>query len=611
MSKKTELEFQSEIKQLLHILVFSLYKDREIFLRELISNSVDALNKVQFELLQNRVEEDRELELKIDIKIDKEKKMIVVEDTGIGMTRKELIDNIGTVAHSGTMEFLKKASKKMKEGDKLDIIGKFGVGFYSVFMVAKEVKIITKSFKINSNGYLWYSEGNEKYTIEKQDKQNRGTRIEIYLKDDAKEFLSEEKIKFIIDKHSKFVPFPIYLNGKKIEKTKPIWSQPKSSLKEKDYKEFYKYISGYDTEPLSYIHISSDAPYQFHALLYFPSTSMEFPNLLKKESGVDLYSRKVLIQKGSADIIPEYLNFLKGIVDSEDIPLNVSRESIQNNLIVNKIKAHIVKKVIEHLGKLKEKNFEKFIKIWDNFERKFKEGIISDYTNKDKLSELLLFNSMNNRDKRIDFNNYIENMKPEQKEIYYIFGENINNIIKNPALEIFEKKGFDVLFLLDPIDEFVLDNLREFKGKKFKMVESADIKLDDKEKGSEKERAGDFIKYLKELYKDRVEDVRVSERLVKSPCAIVNPDNTPSVGVEKIMKMMNKDFEFTKKIFEINPKNTLIKSMIELFEKDKKSEKLRELSLQLLDNQLLRAGLLKDVGESVERIYRIMEESLK
>jgi molecular chaperone HtpG len=611
MSKKTELEFQSEIKQLLHILVFSLYKDREIFLRELISNSVDALNKVQFELLQNRVEEDRELELKIDIKIDKEKKMIVVEDTGIGMTRKELIDNIGTVAHSGTMEFLKKASKKMKEGDKLDIIGKFGVGFYSVFMVAKEVKIITKSFKINSNGYLWYSEGNEKYTIEKQDKQNRGTRIEIYLKDDAKEFLSEEKIKFIIDKHSKFVPFPIYLNGKKIEKTKPIWSQPKSSLKEKDYKEFYKYISGYDTEPLSYIHISSDAPYQFHALLYFPSTSMEFPNLLKKESGVDLYSRKVLIQKGSADIIPEYLNFLKGIVDSEDIPLNVSRESIQNNLIVNKIKAHIVKKVIEHLGKLKEKNFEKFIKIWDNFERKFKEGIISDYTNKDKLSELLLFNSMNNRDKRIDFNNYIENMKPEQKEIYYIFGENINNIIKNPALEIFEKKGFDVLFLLDPIDEFVLDNLREFKGKKFKMVESADIKLDDKEKGSEKERAGDFIKYLKELYKDRVEDVRVSERLVKSPCAIVNPDNTPSVGVEKIMKMMNKDFEFTKKIFEINPKNTLIKSMIELFEKDKKSEKLRELSLQLLDNQLLRAGLLKDVGESVERIYKIMEESLK
>jgi molecular chaperone HtpG len=611
MSKKTELEFQSEIKQLLHILVFSLYKDREIFLRELISNSVDALNKVQFELLQNRVEEDRELELKIDIKIDKEKKMIVVEDTGIGMTRKELIDNIGTVAHSGTMEFLKKVSKKMKEGDKLDIIGKFGVGFYSVFMVAKEVKIITKSFKINSNGYLWYSEGNEKYTIEKQDKQNRGTRIEIYLKDDAKEFLSEEKIKFIIDKHSKFVPFPIYLNGKKIEKTKPIWSQPKSSLKEKDYKEFYKYISGYDTEPLSYIHISSDAPYQFHALLYFPSTSMEFPNLLKKESGVDLYSRKVLIQKGSADIIPEYLNFLKGIVDSEDIPLNVSRESIQNNLIVNKIKAHIVKKVIEHLGKLKEKNFEKFIKIWDNFERKFKEGIISDYTNKDKLSELLLFNSMNNRDKRIDFNNYIENMKPEQKEIYYIFGENINNIIKNPALEIFEKKGFDVLFLLDPIDEFVLDNLREFKGKKFKMVESADIKLDDKEKGREKERAGDFIKYLKELYKDRVEDVRVSERLVKSPCAIVNPDNTPSVGVEKIMKMMNKDFEFTKKIFEINPKNTLIKSMIELFEKDKKSEKLRELSLQLLDNQLLRAGLLKDVGESVERIYKIMEESLK
>ncbi len=611
MSKKTELEFQSEIKQLLHILIFSLYKDREIFLRELISNSVDALNKVQFELLQNRVEQDKELELKIDIKIDKDKNMLVIEDTGIGMTRKELIDNIGTVAHSGTMEFLKKASKKMKDGEKLDIIGKFGVGFYSVFMVAKEVKIITKSYKSNSSGYLWHSEGNEKYTIEKWDKQKRGTRIEIYLKDDAKEFLSEDKIKFIIDKHSKFVPFPIYLNGKKIEKAKPIWSQPKSSLKEEDYKDFYKYISGYDTEPLSYIHISSDAPYQFHALLYFPSSSIEFLNLLKKESGVDLYSRKVLIQKGSTDIIPEYLNFLKGIVDSEDIPLNVSRESIQNNLVVNKIKTHIVKKVIEHLNKLKEKDFEKYLKIWNNFERKFKEGVISDYTNKDKLSELLLFKSMNNREKMIDLKSYVENMKPDQKEIYYLFGENVNNIIKNPALEIFEKKGFDVLFLLDPIDEFVLDNLREYKGKKFKMAESADIKLDDKEKDSEKEDASDFIKYLKELYKDRVEDVRVSERLIKSPCAIVNPDNTPSVGVEKIMKMMNKDFEFTKKIFEINPKNSLIKSMIKLFEKDKNSEKLKELSLQLLDNQLLRAGLLKEVDESVERIYKIMEESLK
>ncbi len=608
MKGREVLKFQSEVKRLLDILVYSLYKNREIFLRELISNAVDALNKIQFEMLTDKYIEDRDIELRIDIKTDKDKNMLIVEDTGIGMTRKELIDNLGTIAHSGTIDFLKRAEKR-KKGEELDLIGKFGVGFYSVFMVAKEVRILTKSFRKGSSGYLWVSQGGEEYTIEKSKKEKRGTRIEILLKDDAKEFLEELRIENIINKHSKFVPFPIYINGKPFEKKPPIWSQPKSSLKEKDYHEFYKYLTNFEEKPLAYLHLSADAPFQFHALLYVPDTSLEFIELFKKESGVDLYSRKVLIQKHSKDIVPEYLSFLKGVVDSEDIPLNISRESIQDDAVVVKIRKHITKKFLEHIKKIKKKDFELYLKIWKKFGRKFKEGIISDFDNRELLSELLLFESLNGGEgKFIDLEEYKKNFKEGQTEIYYISGESYSAIEKNPSLEIFKEKGIDVLFCTDPVDEFVLEHLKVFKSYPFKMAESSDIKVGEDKKKDDKE-LNDFVKYLKELYGDRVGDVRISTRLVKSACTLVNPENSPSIQMEKIMKMMNKDFEITKKIFEINPENPLIKKMQELYKKDKDSEKLKNLAIHLLESQMLREGLIKDLNEYIERSEKIMIES--
>ncbi len=609
MKKKETLKFQSEVKRLLDILVYSLYKNREIFLRELISNAVDALNKVQFELLTDKKIEDRERELRIDIKTDKEKNMLIVEDTGIGMTRKELIDNLGTIAHSGTMDFLKKVQRKKKVED-LDLIGKFGVGFYSVFMVAKEVRILTKSFRKGSSAYLWVSQGGEEYTIEKSEKDKRGTRIEIILKEDAKEFLEEYRIENIINKHSKFVPFPIYINGKELKRKPPIWTQPKNQLKEKDYFEFYKYLTNYEEKPLTYLHISADAPYQFHALIYVPDISTDFMELFTKEPGVDLYSKKVLIRKHSKDIIPEYLNFLKGVVDSEDLPLNISRESIQDDLIVQKIKKHIVKKILEHLKNIKEKDFELYVKIWKKFGRKFKEGIISDFDNRDLLSELLLFESLKSGEgKFIDLNKYKESFEKDQTEIYYISGESYKSIEKNPSLEIFKEKGIDVLFLTDPVDEFVLEHLKVFKSFPFKAVESSDIKIGE-EKREEDRELKDFIDFLKNLYGDRVADVRVSRRLTKSACTLVNPENSPSVQMERIMKIMNKDYEMSKKIFEINPNNILIKKMISLYKKDKDSDKLKNIALHLLENQMIREGLISDLNNYLERSEKIMLETL-
>jgi len=613
MKNKETLKFQSEVKQLLDILVYSLYKHKEVFLRELISNSVDALNKIKFELLTSKSAQDKNEEINIQIFTDKDNKKLVVEDNGVGMTKGELINNIGTIARSGRLDFLKKATEA-KDKKQLELIGKFGVGFYSSFMVAEKVHIITKSYKKQADAWLWKSDGSEEYVVEKTKKKKRGTRIELFLKDDAEEFLDKAKIKYIINKHSKFVPFPIYVDDEKLERKSAIWTQPKTKLKKKDYIEFFKYLTNFQEEPLTYLHLSSDAPFQFYALLYIPETSFEFLDISGQKSGVDLYSHKVLIDKSSGDIMPDYLNFIKGIVDSEDIPLNISRESVQNNAIIIKIKKYIIKKLLEHFNKLKENEYKIYKQIWDKFGRKFKEGAIKDFENRDQLSKLLLFHSSRDKEKLTDLKTYIKNMDHGQDEIYYISGDSIDAINRDPALEIFKKKDYEVLYLMDPIDEFVFQHLGEFEDKKFKMVESADIKIDDKEKKEEKsvyrKNVEEFIKYLKELYEKKIQDVKISKRLVDSPCILVSPKDSPSTRVEKVMKMINKDFQYSKKILEINPDNELIKSMVKLHNQDSNSETLKNLAFQLLDNQLLREGLVQDIDSVIDRIHKIMKGSV-
>jgi TNF receptor-associated protein 1 len=335
--KEQTFEFQSEVKQLLDILVYSLYKNKEVFLRELVSNAADALNKMQFEILTAPALPDKDQELKITIAIDKKQNKLVIEDNGIGMSKEELIGNIGTIAHSGTLDYLKKISESPAK-NQVDLIGKFGVGFYSSFMVAKEIHIISRSWQNDSQAWLWKSKGESSYTIEAAEKAARGTRIELFLKKEEKEFLETQQLKHIILKHSKFVPFPIYLQGEKIERTEAIWTQPKSKLSEKDYADFYKFFENTQEEPETYLHLSSDAPVQFTAVLFVPKTSFELLGLMKTEPGVDLYSKKILIQKGAKDIMPEYLRFVKGVIDSEEIPLNISRETIQSNVRIDKIK---------------------------------------------------------------------------------------------------------------------------------------------------------------------------------------------------------------------------------------------------------------------------------
>jgi len=613
--KAEQFEFQSEVKQLLDILVYSLYKNKEVFLRELVSNAVDALNKVQFQLLTNEDLDEKERELKINIELDKKKNKLIVEDSGIGMTKEEIIENIGTIAHSGTIDFLKKVSET-KEENQVDMIGRFGVGFYSSFMVAEKIHLYTKSYKKNSKAFVWKSEGTKEYTIEETDKKERGTRIELFLKKDEKEFLEDYRIKNILSKHSKFVPFDIYVGKDKIESNPAIWTQPKSSLKKEDYDNLYKFLENSQEEPETYIHLSSDAPVQFNAVLFIPKTSFEKIGLFKTNPGVDIYSKKVLIQKESKDIMPEYLRFVKGVIDSEDIPLNISREDIQNNIKIDKIRKHVLKKIFDHLNDLKKKDWEKYLKIWDNFMRNFKEGITSDFDNKDKIASLLLFNSsVKDKKELIDLKTYVDNMQKDQKEIYYITGMDLESLEKNPALEIFKKKNINVLYLTDPVDEIVIDHLREFDGKKFKIVSSADLKLDKDDKKEEnkdlKKDADNFAVYLKTIYGEKIADVKVSERLVDSPCILVNQAEGPSVQMEKMMKMINKEYSYAKRVFEINKDNELIKELIRIHKKNPASNELKLLSNQLLDNMMLREGVIDNIDTVIPQMQDIMLKASK
>jgi HSP90 family molecular chaperone len=607
--KEQTYEFQSEVKQLLDILVYSLYKNKEIFLRELVSNAADALNKMQFEILTEPDPQGKDQELQITITVDKKHGKLVIEDNGIGMTQEELVSNIGTIAHSGTLDYLKKISETQgKKG--VDLIGKFGVGFYSSFMVAKEIHILSKSWRPGRPAWLWKSTGESSYTIEEAEKEGHGTRIELLLKKDEKEFLETRRLKSIILKHSKFVPFPITLEGEKIERQDAIWTQPKSKLSEKDYADFYKFFDNTQEDPETFLHLQSDAPVQFAAILFVPKTSFELLGLMKAEPGVDLYSRKVLIQKGSKEIMPEYLRFVKGVIDSEEIPLNISRETIQNNVRIDKIRKHVLKKLLEHLEGIKEKNREQYLGIWNNFSKNFKEGAVSDYDHREKLSQLLLFSSSKTAGGGLtDLKEYVGRMPEGQKEIYFLGGSDRQAIEKNPALEIFRKKDYEVLYLTDPLDEFVLDHLHEYDKKAFKMAESADIPLEEKGGSAEEAQAKDaenLITYLKTVYGEQIQDVKISKRLTDSPCLLLNPADGPSVQMEKIMKMVNKDYQLSKRVFEINPGHPLIRKMIALHKADPAAPLLKTLALQLLDNMKLREGILSDTESTIARIQQIM-----
>jgi molecular chaperone HtpG len=613
MSKQT-YQFQAEINKLLELFAKSLYTHKEVFLRELISNSADALSKIKFEQLTNKNVMNPELDLNINIIMDKDNNKLIVSDTGIGMTKDELVNNLGTIARSGTLEYLKKLSEEQK-GEK-PLIGQFGVGFYSSFMVADKVEVDTKSYIPDEPAYKWIADGSGEYTIEDSDKEKRGTTITIYLKEDDKEYLEKYRIEEIIKKYSNFVPFPVKVEEEQINQVKALWTQPKSEITEDEYKEFYKFATTSFDDPMFYLHLQADVPVQFNSILYIPKmNNTKMFGHMNKEYGPSLYSSKVLIMDNCKDLLPPYLDFVKGVVDTEDIPLNISRETLQDNRNIIKIKKVLTKKLLSFLEDKAKEDAEAYHKFWNEFGISIKQGISIDFENKDRIAGLLRFNSSFNDDEKglVSLDDYVSRMNEEQKEIYYISGENRKVLEKNPHLEIFRKNGIEVLYLYDPADDFVLSGLGTYDEKPVKSIDQANLdslKTEEEKEKTEEEtkKLENLTKYMKEILKDKVTEVKKSNRLTDSPVCLVNPDNTTSSQMQKIMKMMNENFEIPKKIFEVNYESPLIKNLADIHEKGNNNEYLDNCIYQLFDNALMLDGIMSQPSEMITRINKLMEE---
>ncbi|WP_461834777.1 molecular chaperone HtpG, partial [Desulfothermus sp.] len=502
MLKGEIFEFQAETKKLLDIIINSIYTNKEIFLRELISNASDALDKVRFKLTQGEDVYQKELPLEIRIITDDKNKMLIVKDTGIGMTKEEIISNLGTIAKSGTEEFLKQASSEKDQTQ--DIIGKFGVGFYSVFMVAKEVEVKSRSYDPKAKPVIWKSDGMGGFEVQDLDEDlSRGTEIRVYLKDDSTYFLGKETLKSIIKTHSNFIAFPIYVDGEKVNTIPALWKEPKFKIKKEQYNEFYKFLTHDPEDPLDYLHISVDAPVQFSSIVFIPKKSTVVFETYTDNYGLDLYVNRVLIQKKNKELIPNYLGFLKGVVDSSDLPLNLSRETIQENRVIQKINSTITKQVLKKLEDIAQNDKDKYNTFWKEHGKIFKLGY-TDFQNREQFSKLIRFNSSRVEDENevISLDEYISNMKEDQDEIYYISGNDRKSIENSPYLEPFKEAEIEVLYLYEPIDEFILQAISEYKGKKFKPVEHADINKIKKEKKEEQGKDLTEIQNLIKLMKD-------------------------------------------------------------------------------------------------------------
>ncbi|KAF0140347.1 MAG: molecular chaperone HtpG [Stygiobacter sp.] len=622
MSDTKKYEFKAEVKKLLDILVHSLYTSREIFLRELISNASDALDKLRFEFTRGTAVADKDLPLEIKITFDEKAKVLTIADTGIGMSRDEIIANIGTIAKSGTEEFAKLIAEA--KGDPSNIIGRFGVGFYSVFMVAKEVVIKTKSFKVDEPAIEWKSDGLGDYEItELSGKKTRGTTVEIHLKDDAGEFVQKWKLESTIKKHSNFITFPIILDKEKVNTVNAIWREPKSSVKKEQYDEFYKFLS-YDTEePMDVIHKAVDAPIQFNALLFIPKKSGEMFFYDRENYGLDLYVRRVLIQHKNKDLLPEYLSFVKGVVDSEDLPLNISRETLQENVVFSKISSSVTSNVLSYLQDKAKNDAGAYAEFWKEHGKVFKLGYM-DFVNQEKYMELLRFNSSSAKDEKelVPLADYSSRMKEGQNEIYYISGTNRDALAVDPHIEIFKNKGLEVLYLYDPVDEFVIQSIRKYKDFELKSVDNVDMKnlkdlKDVEEKKNEvaplakddQKQFYSLLSKMKSILNDRVEDVVESKRLVDSPACLVSKDDSMSSQMKKILKMTKQDVGVEKKVLEVNPDHALVRNLVKVFKTDSNDEFILKVTEQLMDSALLQDGSLEDPHKLIKRLNEMMEQS--
>ena len=608
MTDAQQFTFKAETKQLLQILIHSLYKDREVFLRELLSNGSDAINRLRFEMLTNQNVLNPDAELRIHVKVDKDNRTITVQDTGIGMTQDELVDHLGTIAQSSARKFLEAA--KDKGQDASGLIGQFGVGFYSVFMVAEWVRVTSRSFRPDAQAVTWYATGDDTYQVSPAEMTERGTRIEIKLKEDAAEFAEDYRLKNIIHKHSDYIGFPIYVGDeeKPVNKQTSLWRTARNEITAEQYKDFYRQTTLDFEDPLMHVHMVTDAPVQLYALLFFPAKSERNMFSLRKEDGLKLYSRNILIDEYNKDLLPEYLRFVQGVVDSEDLPLNVSRETVQSSGLMPKLKKVLTNQVIKELETLAKKDAEKYAAFWSEFGVYLKQGIAASPADTDTITPLLRFKTNTNPETWSSLDEYVSRMKDGQKVIYYIVGEDPKAVLRSPHLDAFKANGTEVILLTEPMDSFMLMGLRKFKDYELKSVSGADADGAEQPK-AEKIPEGDFnslIEKFKQVLGERVTDVRASNRLVSSVARLVDADANSNPELQRVYKYLGKDYEVPKKVLELNPSHAMLKNLLA------SDGELQTIIIeQVFDSALLVEGLHPDPSSMAERVQRIMEAALK
>ncbi len=599
-------EFKTEVRQLLDLMIHSLYSNRDIFLRELVANAADAIDKARFESLTHP-----EMAKKWEIRItpDKKAKTLTISDNGIGMTQDEVVENIGTIAKSGTRAFLKLLEEQGSKKEELpELIGQFGVGFYSAFMVAGEVVIVTKKAGSDAPAVRWSSRGEGEYELDSAEKSESGTEITLHLKEDAQQYLESWKLSGIIHKYSDFIEYPIVMPEVKVneDKTetvtdrvlnsqKAIWLRKPSEITEEEYKSFYSHLSNFGgTEYLKAIHLSAEGTSEFKALLFLPKQApfnLLMPDLQKR--GLQLYVRRVFITDECKELIPDYLRFVCGVVDSNDLPLNVSREILQENPQLARIEKAVTAKVLGELKKLLETDREAYAGFFREFGRIFKEGLHTDFANAEKLKDLVMYESMNTEPvKMITLGEYVEAMPESQKEIYYITGEKRESVASSPALEYFRSKGYDVLFMTDPIDDWIMQQMFQYRKKNFKSIAKGVFEVEgaaETLKAAQEKFAG-LVEFLKKALGDKVGEVRFSARLTDSPCCLITEGNALSPHLERLFKAMHQEIPESKRILELNPKHPLIEAMFELSKQSDKAPELEMYAKVLFDQALLTEG---------------------
>ncbi|XP_031780857.1 heat shock protein 75 kDa, mitochondrial [Nasonia vitripennis] len=599
-------EFQSETRMLLNIVAKSLYSDKEVFIRELISNASDALEKLRYLRLSENLSADQgaDRNLEIHIATDKQNRTIVIQDTGVGMTKEELISNLGTIARSGSKAFLEELQEKKGAEEASKIIGQFGVGFYSAFMVADKVEVFTKSYKNNSEGLYWVSDGSGAYEIAKAEGVQPGTKIVIHLRSDCREFSDEDTVNGIIQKYSNFVGSPIFVNGKRVNTIEALWMLDPKEVTPEQHIQFYRFIANSYDEPKFTLHYTTDAPVSIRALLYFPEGKPGLFEMARDASiGVALYSRKVLIQNKAENILPKFLRFVKGVVDSEDIPLNLSRELLQNSALITKLRNVLTTRIIRFLQEQAKKRPEDYLKFYNEYNTFFKEGIITstDDTGKEEISKLLRFeSSMKNPGEVISLVDYCDGLAKDQKYIYYLAAPNRALAEQSPYFESFKKRKLEVLFCYEPYDELVLMHLKRFKSYD---VISVEKEMHQNTEAIEKENTGifneeevkDLISYVKRTLKNKAHDVKITNRLEFHPCVVTVQDMAAARHFIRTQSHQFNDemrYSLLQPRLEINPHHPLIKKLIKLKTSDKEIADM--LIEQLFMSSMVAAGLVED-----------------